>query len=126
MAAIFVFVLCLFIFPVKIIDVVQPYKIVSKVVKRGGVLTYEVEYKKYTNSPAIVYRNIICEDGNLVTLAPIESNVPKGDHKLVRSDVMVPMKTSLGECRLDVTLDYHVNMFRHKIYNFESESFEVT
>jgi hypothetical protein len=115
------------VYPVNIISVVQPYKVLNenKEVVRGEKLVYEVEYTKHTDTPAVIYRNVVCDDGNLVTLSPVDSNVPRGEHKIVRSDVVIPGKTSLGMCKLSIVLDYEWSHIRDIRYNFETESFKV-
>ena len=114
-------------YPFKIIELVQPYRVLNenKEVFRGDRLIYEVEYTKFYDTPATIYRNIICDDDNLVTLAPQKSNVPAGSHKIVRNDVVIPEKTSRSNCYLEVVLDYDWHKLRNIRYTFRTESFKV-
>lgn len=108
-------------------DVVQPFKVLNenKEVQRGGILYYEIEFRKYQEVPVSSTQNIICKDNNLVTLAPTHTNAPLGSHKTV-AEIVIPNKTSLGECYVAFENIYHVNKLKDVTRQRETEWFTVT
>lgn len=110
-------------------DVVQPFPVLNenKTVERGGVLRYEAKLTKYSDVKVTNYKNIICKDGNLVTIADLNntSKVPLGTHTVIGTQ-NIPHKTSLGECKLVFDVIYHVNQLKDVERTRETEWFTVT
>lgn len=92
---------------------------------RGDELTYTVDFKKFVERPVTTTRNIICEDGNLVTLAPVIDNAPLGNNRAVQS-ITLPMKTPISKCYLDFKATYPINFLRTETLSFISNTFNVT
>ncbi len=79
---------------------------------------------KYGTYPVVSNKNIICKDGNLVTLASGITNLPMGKHNYLVS-FPVPMKTSLSKCYLEIINVYQVNSLREITKTWATEEFEV-
>jgi hypothetical protein len=121
-----IFLFYLLAFPVRL-DIVynEPFPVYPDVVKKGEELTWVVEFSKSNNYPAILNRNILCADGNLVTLAPLETNVPPTERNKAIFSINIPEKSSLGECYLSVTATYHINPIRTIQRTYVTEVFTV-
>jgi len=104
----------------------EPFPVRPASVERGGVIQWEIEYTKTNDFPATIHRNIICEDGNLVTLASSVTNAPKGNHLKAINQLEVPLKTSLGVCYMELTADYEINNLRTVSRTYISQPFIVT
>jgi len=103
----------------------EPFPLDKEHVARGEEISYLVHLNKLADYNAKLNRNIICDDGNLVTLAPQESRVGVGEHKIWVS-VTVPMKTSLGTCHLEMNNAYEINPLRTEYVDMRSQDFVVT
>lgn len=117
----------LFLEPFAEPEVVQPFPVLNEghTVSRGDVLVYEIEFTKHQDVPVTSLKNIICADGNLVTLASTQTNAPVGQHKVI-GEVTIPQKTSLGECYVSFETTYHVNKLKDVTRHRETEWFTVT
>jgi hypothetical protein len=102
----------------------EPFPLDKTEVKRGEEISYFVHLDKRTQYAATLNRNIICDDGNLVTLASQESNAPVGEQQIWVS-ITVPMKTSLGTCHLEMNNAYHINPLRTEYVSLETQDFTV-
>lgn len=102
----------------------EPFPVSPKVVQRGEVLTYVIEYNKTEMMQVDTHKNIICNDGNLVTMAPTHTAAPTGKHR-VEVDVTIPEKTSLGVCHIEITNTYHVNALRDENRTMQTQEFTV-
>lgn len=112
-------------FPATIPEVLNsPYPVSPLEVKRGEEISYTIHYIKTVNMPVVGNRNIICADGNLVTLAPITTNAPLGEN-MAQGTITIPEKTSLGECYIDFNVSYDVNPLRTEHRNYRTETFTV-
>ena len=106
--------------------VTEPFPVLNenKEVQRGGVLYYQIEFTKYQDVPVTSHKNIICADGNLVTLATTNTDAPVGVHKVV-GEITIPEKTSLGECYVQFKTTYHINQFKEEQRERTTEVFNV-
>jgi hypothetical protein len=91
---------------------------------RGEELSYAIHFTKYVPRQVTVTRNIVCNDGNLVTLAPVVDNAPLGENRSVQSFIL-PMKTSVATCHLDFRATYDINFMRTETLSFISNEFVV-
>ena len=94
-------------------------------VKRGEEISYLIHLDKRANYSAKLNRNIICNDGNLVTLAPQDSHIPIGESK-VWVTITVPMKTSIATCHLEMANTYFINPIRTETMELRTQDFIVT
>lgn len=109
----------------------HPFEVVNenKEVKRGEKLYYQVDFEKRQDVSVTSYNNIVCQDGNLVTLVPQSTIVqntraPVG-RQLVTDFKIIPEKTSLGECKIEIEVVYHVNRLKDVHRHRETEWFTV-
>jgi hypothetical protein len=102
----------------------EPFPLDKYEVERGGQISYLIHLNKRADYNAHLNRNIICDDGNLVTLAPQHSRISKGEHE-VWVTVTVPEKTSLGTCHLEMNNSYEINPIRTEYMTLISQDFEV-
>ena len=101
-----------------------PFPVFPDEVKRGDVLSYEIEFTKYENIEVNTNKNIVCADGNLVTLAPQQTNAPLGYHKAIGS-ITIPEKVSDGECWIEFNTEYIINPIRTEKRHFRTQSFNI-
>lgn len=111
--------------PVQLAEIYnEPFPVYPQVVERGDTLMYEIEFNKTKQYRVAANKNIICEDGNLVTLAPTESDAPLGKHKAVGS-IVIPEKASSGDCYLQFDNTYYVNALRSVHREMRTQSFII-
>lgn len=104
----------------------QPYHVVTPIVETGQAVTYEVDACKYTTNPAQVYRQLVSENGDVISLPSVTSNLPQGCNKNRSSTTAVPTGTTPGVYHLQLTLVYQVYGFRSVSINLSTEEFTVT
>lgn len=114
------------IYPFKVSDVGQPYKILNpyKQVQRGDNLVMEIVYTKYLNVRAASEQSIICNQGELTVLPSSASNLPVGTNRLIIY-LNVPTKTPIGDCIYRQEIEYNVNRFQTQKKTYLSEPFTV-
>lgn len=111
--------------PIQLAEVYnEPFPVRPTEVHLGEDLEFQVHFKKTGDYAVTSNRNIICDDGNLVTLAPKESNAPKGEYKTWTS-VTIPQKASVGECYLEMTNTYYINALRTEERELRTQSFTI-
>lgn len=101
-----------------------PFPVFPDEVRRGDKLHYEIEFTKYENIEVLTNKNIVCSDGNLVTLAPQDTNAPLGYHKAIGT-IIVPDKVSDSECWIEFNTTYQINPIRTEKRHFRTMSFNV-
>lgn len=115
----------LMFWPVELAEVYnEPFPVRPAEVKRGGELEFYVHFKKTKQYQVTSNRNIICADGNLVTLAPNKSHSPLGEHKTWTS-ITIPQKASLGTCYLQLENTYHINPIRTLHRELRTQDFTI-
>ena len=102
----------------------EPFPLDKTEVKRGEEISYLIHLDKRANYSAKLNRNIICKDGNLVTLAPQDSHIPNGE-SWVWVTVTVPMKTSPSTCYLEMNNSYFINPLRTETMTMRTQDFKV-
>ena len=110
------------LYPYKTVDVKSPAHVWTPVVRAGDVMTYEVDYCKYTDNPATVSRQIV--DGTTITFTPMVSLTEKGCD-VVNASIIIPEYVSSGTYRLVVHLSYKMNSIRVIEKRFETEEFKI-
>jgi hypothetical protein len=108
----------------KIIDVKQPAKILNegKVVKRGEIVSYELDYTKYDPVSARVRRQL--ENDRSVCLME-GSGVAKMGKNTTIVDVTIPPNIWPGKYYLHTYYEYDVNPIKTVKYDYKTEWFEV-
>lgn len=119
-------IMSLFLFwwlwPYKTADQVSPYKVLTKEVKQGELLMYEIEYCKYTDVIPTVQRQFI--DGIVYTIPQGNVQIRKGCGKVINS-IVVPAQLPPGEYYLSVRASFRMNPLRTIDKTTISEKFTV-
>ena len=110
------------IFPYKTLEVKQPYEVVEKVVKQGDILTYKINYCKYTNTQSIVKRQFV--DGIIYATPEITANLKKGCG-IASNTIAIPDNLPPGVYYLTIEVDYKVNPIRVIQHDLKTDSFNV-
>ena len=120
------YIFYLIFFPFKILELTHPIKVLDPNVERGGTVRLQLEFEKFGNYAVTPVKYIICDDGNLVTVASPnkKTNLPAGRHTLILT-FPVPEKTSTGRCHYELNNVYHINPLRNETLLFISEAFRV-
>jgi len=111
--------------PFKKPDIVTPMPVEYSVIARGEEQTFLITYTKYDEAEVVGTRTIQCEDGNLVTLTQVRTNLPLGSGTIHSMPFKIPTKTSLGMCKLVVVVRYEVNPHKVVFGGYETEPFMV-
>lgn len=102
----------------------EPFPVSSKTIHKGETLTYTIELNKRKPYTAERYRNIICADGNLVTLSPERSNLPLG-RQSVELEIIIPQKASFSTCYLELRYVYRINGLRTETQVMHTQDFTI-
>lgn len=102
----------------------EPFPVTPNIVKKGETVSYVMEVNKRKAYSVNVSKNIICNDGNLVTLASVITNIPLGKSR-VTPEVVVPQKTSLGTCHITISSEYRINPLRTETQHMSTQDFIV-
>ena len=109
--------------PIKVIDIYSPLKILTPVVKGGGVMIYEANYCLYHQYQATVSRTLI--DDSFIPL-PITNSVGQlGCHK-IEIQVPIPDGARAGVYHMEGLVSYQVTGTRIVQVPFYSGKFTVT
>lgn len=110
------------IYPFKVIDINRPFKVLTPVVKQGGLLQYQVSATKLM--PLTGTKKCSLEDGIIYFLPNIDSKLALGDHSEI---VGIPIPNSLpeGNYRYHCVVDYEIIFFRKVTTEFYTEPFKV-
>ena len=109
----------------------EPIRILNpnKEVRIGEPIIQELKiHKPNDTAPANTTRVLLCEDGNLVTLATLPSplNLPTGKYTLINDRYVLPPKVSPGSrCIFVWRQSYRVNPVREIPVEWKSETFIV-
>lgn len=121
--------------PEKVLDIDNPIMVKSEetididgvvypVVRRGEELVIHFTYTKYKAINEHTYRNIFCENGNLVPLTSIEKSLPVGTYEIDFGHVVVPNRAS-GLCYGDYLIHYELNFLKESVVSTKTELFYV-
>jgi|ERR1700719_4961032 len=104
---------------------VQPYKVFTPIVKRGGDLLYQVDACKYVSVESQVYRQFVQIPSKIEYPGTQEpNNIATGCRK-TNVTIQVPMYIPKGIYYLNLSVFYQVNPLRQVDYNFVTEKFQV-
>jgi len=118
------------IMPYRVATIQQPINILNEnnEIRIGEAIVQELKISKPNNEPPIdVSRLLLCEDGNLVTLAPVTaSNLPIGTYTVINDTYILPPKVAVGtRCTFVFRQAYKVNPIRAVPVEWRSEYFTV-
>lgn len=113
-----------YIWPVEFIKPnVQPYKAITKEVRRGDIFIYEADLCKFKASSPTVVRRFV--NDSIMLSQPVEiTNVKAGCGK-THIPTEVPEIITPGVWHMELTITYEVNAFRNKVYRLKTEDFRV-
>lgn len=109
-------------FPYKTSVQNQPYKVMNKIVKQGDILTYEMDYCKYTDVVPSVERQFI--DGIIYALPPGNAQLKSGC-RTVMNTIQIPHALPPGNYYLQAIVSFKVNPIRTIVNTYITEKFEV-
>lgn len=102
----------------------EPFPVYPTELHKGEVLTYTMDIDKRKAYSVRVNKNIVCNDGNLVTLASMITNIPLG-RNVITPEVIIPQKTSYGICHIEISSEYKVNPLRLETQHMRTQDFNV-
>jgi hypothetical protein len=102
----------------------EPFPVHPTEVKKGETLTYTMEVNKRKQYTVDIHKNIVCQDGNLVTLASAHTNIPLG-RQTIKPEVIIPQKASFSTCYIEMTSVYQVNPLRSETQVMRTQSFKI-
>jgi hypothetical protein len=100
----------------------QPAKILSKNIKAGDIMYYRVDYCRYSNKSARVYRTIT-GDVNIPT--PSIETITKLGCSFANVPIQIPFGTPKGIYHININIEFDINEFRTIVVNFITEDFKV-
>lgn len=121
------------LYPYKVIEVREPAKVLNAqtamvdgqllpTVKRGGVLSFKLEYTKHIPVTARVRRQLV--NDRTICLMEGAGQAKMGENSVI-IDVMIPPNMFPGKYRLQTFYEYDVNPIRSLKYEYYTEWFEV-
>jgi hypothetical protein len=114
------------LWPIHLIDVVQPYKVLTPIVKAGTLLQYETQYCSKTDETFEVNRSILNIQTNEVTqVANRFVHIPKGSCTKETVTIAIPPETILGRYKLLASVEIQANPIRRIVEHYESEEFQI-
>lgn len=102
----------------------EPFPVYPSEVRKGETLTYTMVVNKRKQFVVDVHKNIICDDGNLVTLVSNTTNIPLGK-QTVRPAVIIPAKASFATCYIEINSVYQVNPLRSETQTMKTQTFKI-
>lgn len=114
----------LLLYPFKVIEIHQPYQVLTKKVESGTRFIYRADYCKYMDAPAEVSRTLYSANyfyayPKTGAAAPLGCNIRD-------QVVLIPQGTPAGLYKFRIVAVFHINAVRSLTYTFETESFEIT
>jgi hypothetical protein len=110
------------IYPYDLMELKQPFKILTPTVQRGGMFVYEMDYCKKTDLVPVVNRQFV--DG-LVYILPVSSSSIKRGCNVIKNSVIIPASLPEGVYYLSSTVIYKVNPIRTITYEYRTDKFTV-
>lgn len=103
---------------------VQPYKVLTPIIKAGQPVVYQADVCKYKEASSIVVRSFVDENHVVYPIPQQASNVPSGCQK---NNVTVASLPSFHPGNWYITLDiqYQVNILRTESYHFKTATFTI-
>ena len=120
------YVLYLMLAPIKIWEQKSPLRIVNNgIIHQGDIVSYTYDYCKYMDIPGSVSFIIVNDDGNnILPEYKRFAGLEVGCHTATR-DIVLLNETPLGKYHIHVTINYQVNELRTKVYELDSNHFQV-
>lgn len=116
------------LYPYRLPYIEQPIQINNpdKKVAINQTINMTLRVSKPVDIVAISQPNIICNDGNLVTLSNNSRTLPKGEYIIEVNSYILPSKVSVGVvCKFNFVNTYTLNPIRSQTVVWSSEQFTV-
>lgn len=110
-------------FPIHIVDVHTPFKVLTPKVKSGEIMIYLLDYCLYKSYPITVSRTLV--DGTIIELPTTREVLELGCHK-VQMQVPVPVGALPGMYHLTGIKTFAISQTRKEDVHFLTETFEIT
>lgn len=110
------------IFPYKTSEQVQPYKVLSKTIKQGELLQYEIDYCKYTDKIPTVERQFV--DGIIYAVPQGNAQIKEGCGK-INNSIKIPHQLPPGNYYIQATVTFKMNPIRTISKVYITEKFNV-
>lgn len=113
-------------YPFQVVEFKYPVtKVISKEVKIGNPLKYQVDNEQLTHNVKVdVTYRLICGEFQLVRPNNLYITT-KGKNKYINSGFVIPEYTPLGKCRLETISVFHYSLFRDIVIRRSTEDFTV-
>jgi hypothetical protein len=102
----------------------EPFPVYPKEIRKGETLSVVMEVNKRKPYVVDVHKNIICEDGNLVTLTHTTTNIPLGKNTLT-AEIIIPAKASFSTCHVEFENTYEINPLRMETQKMITQDFKI-
>lgn len=115
-------------YPYQVSNVKVPIKILNdnKQIKVGETIEMEIQVNKPSELKPEGSVYITCNDGNLVTMNSMTTNLPVGEYTVVNRLYKLPPKVAVGsKCQFNFRNAYQVNPIRDITKEWSTEDFEV-
>ena len=116
------------LYPYQVANVETPIPILNenKEIAIGEPIIMKIAVTKANNTDSHTEKFIICDDGNLVTLAGGSNPLPAGSYTVTSTSNLLPDKVTVGTtCTFTFQVHYDVNPIREIIRTWTSEEFKV-
>ena len=112
----------MFLWPYRTVEVkVQPYPILTPIVRVGELVKFEVDYCKYSNAPMTYQSNFI--DSIIYLGNTGTAGLPIGCHKVIVSNPVPNIPE--GKYYIEIINNYEVNKLRTITKRFRTDFFEI-
>jgi hypothetical protein len=102
--------------------------IITPVVKRGELFTYDIIVDKYTNISPRIQRSLVCgQEDNIIILENAVGTSKTGNRRVRRISVEIPKSTPIHKmCRVDTHIEYpYFGGLRTITYDVWTDYFQV-
>jgi hypothetical protein len=110
------------LYPYKIVEMKQPYEVLTPEVKQGELLVYRQEYCKYTDKMPTVQRYFV--DGLIYSMADVSPTLREGCGQTLTS-IFVPRNLPAGDYYMRTVVTYKINPIRTITFEFSTDKFKV-
>lgn len=118
------YILYLALYPFKTVEIYNaPVPVLNSPVPAGGVVSYEINYCRFTDKTAKVTRTLVGK--SVTTLADFTATSRKGCHDTKVANTILPTYTEPGTYHLEVNACFNVNPIRNECTNFSTKDFQV-
>jgi hypothetical protein len=100
-----------------------PFPVETKIVKVGGILTYDIDYCKYNTIVPTTTKTFV--DQIIYDIPDTTAIAKKVGCSTIFVDIQVPSNLPAGQYHLGITYHYQVNPVRKIDISVETEMFQV-